>query len=274
MVERGGTVAREAMTVAGLPNPSPERLHRFHRNMRRLRVELRLLSHVLGAADQLRAQEVGRRLKRVARLVGEVRDFDVELALLAHPRLSRASHSSSDYLERTRGRLREEARTGRALLGAFLRAELDRGLVRDLEHVIEAAQPRLTDKGFLRAAALERERSRTRAERSLRRARRRPTPKRMHQLRSALRQAHHLHDQLAGPGLVRPFPGRIDRLQQALGRLHDLDVLADGLESLGPEVWRSAWARFERKRRRALRDLIASELGKRSVRERVSSLFE
>ena len=239
-------------------------------------MELRLVRHLLSPTEQLQAEDVGRRLKRVARLVGEVRDFDVELALLSHPRLARSSGASSEHLERTRGRLQEEARTGRALLGAFLRAELDRGLVRELAHVLEVAEPRLSPKGVLRAAAIERERSRARAERALRRARRRPTPKRMHALRSSLRQAHHLNDLLSVPGYgpVRPFPRRVDRLQQALGGLHDLDVLADGLESLGPEVWRSEWARIERRRRRRLREEIAGELGRRSVRESVSSLFD
>jgi CHAD domain-containing protein len=276
VTERGPTVEREARAIAGHPDPSPERLHRFHRNLRRLRVELRLLRHVLGATEQLRAEDLGRRLKRVARLVGEVRDFDVELALLGHPRLARASDPSFEHLERTRGRLREEARTGRALLGAFLRAELDRGLVREIDHILAAAQPHLTLRGVLRAAAIERKRSRERAERALRRARRRPTPRRMHNLRSALRQAHHLNDLLAVPGHgpVRPFPRRVDRLQQELGRLHDLDVLADGLESLGPEVWRSQWARVERRRRRKLREEIASDLDRRTVRDSVSGLFE
>ena len=239
-------------------------------------MELRLVRHILTPTEQLQAEDVGRRLKRVARLVGEVRDFDVELALLGHPRLARSSGASLEHLERTRGRLQEEARTGRALLGAFLRAELDRGLVRELAHVLEVAEPRLSPKGVLRAAAIERERSRGRAERALRRARRRPTPKRMHALRSSLRQAHHLNDLLSVPGYgpVRPFPRRVDRLQQALGGLHDLDVLADGLESLGPEVWRSEWARVERRRRRKLREAIAGELARRSVRESVSSLFD
>jgi CHAD domain-containing protein len=267
---------REAMTIAGHPNPSPERLHRFHRNLRRVRVELRLLRHVLRPSDELLAEDVGRRLKRLARLVGEVRDFDVELSLLAHPRLAKSARSSSDHLERTRGRLREEARTGRALLGAFLRAELDRGLVRDLERVLEAARPRLSPKSIGRAAGLERERSRERAERALKRARRQPTPKRMHGLRGALRQARHLSDLLEAPGegASKPFPGRVDRLQQELGRLHDLDVLADGLESLGPDVWSSSWARSERRRRRRLREEIAAELVRRAVRDSVSGLFE
>jgi len=97
----------------------------------------------------------------------------------------------------------------------------------------------------------------------------------MHGLRSALRQSHHLNDLLTipGRGRVRPFPPRIDRLQQALGRLHDLDVPADGLQSLGPQVWRSSWARFERRRRRKLREEIAAELARRSVRECVARLF-
>src|SRR5208337_1461825 len=67
-------VERDARTLAAHPDPSPERLHRFHRDLRRLRIELRVLHHVLGPAGKSVAEDLGRRLKRLARLVGEVRD--------------------------------------------------------------------------------------------------------------------------------------------------------------------------------------------------------
>ena len=267
---------RETLAIAGHPDPSPERLHRFHRDLRRIRVELETLRHLLPRGDRDRAAELLRRLGRVARLVGEVRDFDVGLALLAHPRLRRASGSSSEDFVRTRGRLQEEARTGRALLGAFLRAELDRGLVMELERVLAVARPRMSERRLERAAATERARSGGRAMRAIRRARRRPSPRRMHRLRSALRHARHLHE-LSSPGTgrdLRPFSSRLERLQQALGRLHDLDVLIDGLEGLGPAVWESEWARFERRRRRQLRAEITEELDRKEIRERVARLAE
>ncbi|HUI38007.1 MAG TPA: CHAD domain-containing protein [Thermoplasmata archaeon] len=270
-LERLRSAQTEMVRLAGAPDPTPEQLHRFHRRLRRLRIEIRLARSLQPPSGQAVARAVDRRLRRLSGLVGEVRDFDVSLGILGTSHGASAPDPSREAFERTRRRLREEARSGRALLGASLRAEIDSGLLREASALLEKVGPKLSGPaalGWMRTAIV---RQRRRVDRSLRKARRRPTTRRMHRLRGALRRAHHLVD-LAPPTTVPPFPSRLARLQRELGRLHDLDVVADGLEGLGDGAEGAEWIERIERRRRALRREIVTELGRRALRERVREI--
>ncbi|MCI4357570.1 MAG: CHAD domain-containing protein [Thermoplasmata archaeon] len=265
---------RDADRISIEPDPTPEQLHRFHQRLRRLRASIRLLARLLPEAQADRALEIHRRLRRVARLVGEVRDFDVAIAHLSDPRLSVAAEPPDERLEGMLRRMGEEAGTGRALLGAFLRSEIDRGLFEESDRLVATAGARLDGAKAWTACRRAVTSGRSRVERSLRRARRRSNPDRMHRLRIELRRAHILSDLVdAAVGRVEPsFPARLSGLQRSLGALHDLDLLVDGFEDVRGKAARSPWVRREDQRRRALRKEIILRFRKRSTRAAIASL--
>ena len=268
------SVRREAERISNATDPTPEQLHRFHQRLRRLRVGLGTAGSVLSERQRIVAVEVDRRLRRLARLVGEVRDLDVAIAHLSDPRLLISGESSEDGLQATVHRLGEEARTGRALLGAFLRSEGDRGLFRDAEAIVRSAAPRLDGRSGRAEAAAALGRGRRRIERSLKRARRRPDRDRMHRLRLVLRRVHLLCDLLDASSAARAasFPDGLARLQRSLGALHDLDLLVDGARRLGDATASSPWLRRAEKRRRALRSELAEVLERKTTRKSVERL--
>ncbi|HEV2519787.1 MAG TPA: CHAD domain-containing protein [Thermoplasmata archaeon] len=268
------STGRDAVRISVASDPTPEQLHRFHQRLRRLRGAVRIAASLLPRAHEEIASEVDRRLRRVARLVGEVRDFDVAAAHLSDPRLTTSPEPPGALLETEVRRLREEARTGRALLGAFLRSEIDRGLFREAEEILRSSPRRLRGPGAWRACRSAVKWVRSRLERALKKARRRGDPDRMHRLRMELRRAHLVSDFIdAAVGRRESsYPGRLARLQRALGTLHDLDLLMEGLEALGARVSDSEWIRREDRRRRALRKRLTSEVGRRSTKFAIASL--
>ena len=268
------SAGRDATRISLEPVPTPEQLHRFHQRLRKLRGAIRLISRLLTEAQSANALEIHRRLRRVARLVGEVRDFDVAIAHLSDPRLSASPEPPDGRLEAMLGRMREEAHTGRALLGAFLRSEIDRGLFEEAQGAIRNGGGRSAGPRAWKACRAALERGRSRVERTLKRARRRPNPDRMHQLRMELRRAHILSDFIdsAIGGAEPTFPGRLSRLQRSLGTLHDLDLLVRGFEGSGHSVSDSVWLRHEDKRRRALRKELLAQFRKRSTKSAIATL--
>ncbi len=268
------SAARDAGRISMEPDPRPEPLHRFHQRLRRLRAAIRLVSGLRTESQAAAATETLRRLRRVARLVGEVRDFDVAIAHLSDPRLSASDHAPDERLESMLRRLREEARTGRALLGAFLRSEIDRGLFEDTTAVLTSGGSRLEGRLAWKVARTALARGRSRIERALKRARRRPDPDRMHRLRLELRRVHLLSDLIDDAvGRDPPgFPSRLTTLQRSLGTLHDLDLLVEAAEGLGHGVEESEWVRREDERRRALRKELIARFRKRSTRAAIAAL--
>src|SRR5208282_3020395 len=81
-VRLDGTL-HEADRVIQNPKPAAESLHRLHRELRRLRVGLDVWARASTPARRLDLRSYDRRLRRLARLVGGVRDRDVALDLLA-----------------------------------------------------------------------------------------------------------------------------------------------------------------------------------------------
>lgn len=238
--------------VVARPHPTAGGLHRLHRELRRLRTALGVWESTLARRERERLRPFDRRLKRLARLAGRIRDRDVTIDLLAHVDGRAWGSEELAQLGQFRTRLRDDARTGRELLRAFLRAEEAAGLFPAIR--AEWHRPRLRYRardvrailGDVQGSGEERVRRAHRA------ARRKPSVTRLHRLRIRVRGLRHVNE-LRGaldPGDARPLSAPIRRLQTDLGRLHDLDVTLAGL---GPDVTETSWARSLRDERRRLR---------------------
>lgn len=253
------SVAGSVDIVIEETHPAPESLHELHREMRRLRHALALWMELLPSRQRALIRPLDRRLKRLARLVGRVRDRDVVLGLLEGGSLPRPVREDVPRVARLRARWRDDARTGRELLRVYLRSERDAHLFEGLRELLEL--PTRPAAGSLLGTILveEQERRHDRVRAAHRKARRKPTADRFHRLRIQVRRLRHLNEvrsRLDGLTLAR-FPPSARRLQEQLGRLHDLDVV---LADLDRELESSAWARALRDARRAVRDAIRAEL--------------
>ncbi len=245
-------VRRDVSEVIRHPHPTPGRLHHLHRELRRLRTALSVGREMFPKRDGAKLLALDRRVRRLARLVGGVRDRDVLLELLGSVGTKARPGLEAEMLERHRTRLRDDARTGRELLRAFARSETEAGLLDEVAGTLgrAARTARIPHLGRLLVAHHARGRERVAEAHS--KARRRPSMKRLHRLRIRVRQLRQVADlaRAVASAPDRTFDAPLHRLQQQLGRLHDLDVL---LASLDPALSATGWFRAlkdERKRRR------------------------
>ena len=249
------------------PTPTPETLHVLHRDLRELRVTHRLLLPAPpgGAADD----PTDRRLRRLAGLVGEVRDRDVAIDLLL-------GHSGDDGGKPRRdlqARLRHEGQIGRELLRANARAELDRRLLQTVIRDVSGAK-------VPAPAQLRREMETALAQhhatvvRAFRRGLRKPSTRRLHRLRIALRNARALRT-LVGRVTGHPaqsVPTELDKLQRMLGRLHDLDMVAERIEALPSGESVDRWERQWRRARKAERIRVLGRMQRKRTRKALNWL--
>ncbi len=254
--------------------PEAEALHRLHRDLRELRVAYGLLAEAYRPADRSGPADVDRRLRRLARLVGEVRDRDVGGQLVMRHRGDRDAIPAS-AVRRLRRRLDAEAHVGRDLLRAASRHELEQHLLRDLTRWAGTAPPPTAPRlahALTRARDGLDERLRGRYERALLRA----STRRLHAVRIALRNRRTLdqllHHVVAGP--LPSEPRELPKLQRALGQLHDLDLLAGRLATLPTSPAIVDWTLRLRGRRRRLRARLLRRLQARRVRRAFAGLRE
>ncbi|HLN51834.1 MAG TPA: CHAD domain-containing protein [Thermoplasmata archaeon] len=245
-------VDRSVDTVIRRPHPPAPLLHDLHRDMRRLVGGLSVWAQVLPKRDATKLELLIPRARRLSRLVGRVRDKDVTIALF-----SRYAQETDDAEEAARilrflMRLRDDARTGRELLRAFLRTERERGLFAEIGAFVTRPPARGPSERLRRLLAEEAATRHGRVTRARERARRRPSPERLHRLRIRVRQLRHFADLVAevAPESVGRVPLVLRRLQSRLGRLHDLDV---ALGTLDPDLHGTAWARRLYNQRRRMR---------------------
>ncbi|HXW67101.1 MAG TPA: CHAD domain-containing protein [Thermoplasmata archaeon] len=245
-------VRGELEALATRPHATPESLHDLHRALRRLRQALALWARLLGPADRRALRPLDRRVARLARLIGRVRDRDVMLGLIESANLPRPSADDLPRLLRLRARLRDDARTGRELLKVFARSEIDGRLAEHLETLLR--RPARADRvpSVRRLLEDEDERRRLRVRAAHRRARRKSSVNRLHRLRLQIRRLRHLDELRArlDPAFPVPNATAVRRLQAQLGRLHDLDIVLTGLDA---DLRGSRWAEAMREERRALR---------------------
>jgi len=243
------------------PHPSVESLHQLHREMRRLLVGLNIWAQLLPQRERDALRPVVRRWKRLSRLVGQVRDHDVVLSLLEEVESARVPPEDARGYHEFLSRLRDDTRTGRELLRAFLRTEREARLLEEVGVAIDSTPLHTAGVRLRRLLAVETEYRWGRVRKAHRKARRRPTVDRLHRLRIRLRQLRHTADLvgIVDPQAVASIPVAFRRLQAHLGRLHDLDV---ALLTLDPERAEMAWGealRVRRRReRRAARRALAS----------------
>jgi len=242
------------------PRPAASALHRLHRDLRRLRVGIAVWARLLPKAPRSELEGYDRRLKRLARLVGGVRDRDVTLSLLADRSLPGGPQERA-RLTQVRRRLGDDARVGRELLRVFLRAERDAGLFEGIRTGLHAHPPPNRVQhldGYLHRI---RDEGRQEVRDAHRRARRKPSTRRLHRLRIRMRNWRHLSDLSVTLDPVKPAPppAPLRALQRRLGRLHDLEVA----ENLARPARGTRWARSleeeqRRQRRRIVQQLRAS----------------
>ncbi len=240
-------------------------LHSLHQDLRRLASGLAVWGRLVPAREEAAVEEVAQRLRRLARLVGRVRDRDVTMELLARGGRGAASAADREAWRSFLGRLREDGHTDRELLRAFLTTERASGLL-DRARGALSVPPRLdATRGLSEILGKERHLRQGRVRRARRKARRRPTIERLHRLRIRIRQWRHLAsiETAAGAAIGRPPPQAWRQLQARLGRLHDLDV---ALTTVPDVLAESAQARRLKTARRTLREGIRRSLERLGVR--------
>ncbi len=262
-----GRYARDAIArtrartdaVIGRTDPLAEDLHALHRDLRRLRILVRWWSRAGPRPRREGLRVLAGRLRHLARLVGSVRDLDVELDLWEGLVGSRRAKIGEPWT--TFGRhLRDSTRTGRELLRASLRAERAAGIFEELEASLRGIGSATRLGELVRELKAERRRLAAAAGRARRRSLKSPRPERLHELRIRVRQLRYLTDLEDALSAARAptFPPRYTRLQRRLGELHDRDVLAEHLARLDPARTEPAWrARFERERETLRQELIS-----------------
>lgn len=244
---------------------SPEEVHDIHRDLRRVASGMSVWGRLIPSGEADSVVEVVQRLRRLARLVGRVRDRDVTTSLLLPARRRRSPPGDLDDWREFLVRLREDTHTGRELLRAFLRAERDAGLLDRARRLLEVAPRADAGRGLHRILAEERRRRQGRVRRAQRRACRRPTSERLHRLRIRIRQWRHLSslEVVARATANHPPPPSWQRLQARLGRLHDLDV---ALATVPEPLAKTAPAQRLREARRELRRSVRASLERLAAR--------
>jgi CHAD domain-containing protein len=252
------TLDREIEHGLGHTVLSPEEIHDIHRDMRRLASGLSVWARLVPARQRESVQELSRRVRRLARLVGRVRDRDVTTALLTPEGPATVRSEELRLWHEFLGRLREDTHTGRELLRAFLRTERQGGLFDRAKGLVDLGPRGDATRGLHKILAEERRRHQGRVRKAHRKAQRDPTSRRLHRLRIRIRQWRHLAtlEVAARSTTNRPPPPSWRRLQARLGKLHDLDValatVPEDLSDSGPAL------RLREKRRKLRRSLRAS----------------
>ncbi len=222
---------RRLLTLAaGATRPPPGVVHELHRELRRARIDVRVLRRSLpkGERAALRGLEEG--LDRLSKLAGEARDSDVLLASLS--RLTKGAPPEVRREARSLGlRLSREA----TVRHRNLRTEARKRLRRASERLPPLERRRASGgeaaRRFQRVVTEELGRAHEDLVRSRRRAARRPSVRRLHRLRISLRRLRHLRTSIAQAPERADLDTGWKRLQRDLGVHHDLAVLEELLRS-------------------------------------------
>ena len=225
----------EAALSVGVATPSIKAVHELRSSTRRVEAQLELLAMVKGLPRyKPEAAKVHRRLEKLRRIAGKVRDCDVQDKLLKDEdhTMSSAVEAPSD-IRSTQERLRksiakDRERNERKLIAAIGR-QLPK-LARDTEELLSALKPAkdlevhvdqlLGGVGKKMQSML---RSRERGEEHL------------HDLRKAAKRARYQCETMPGPAAAA-MARRLEELQDAGGAWHDLlDLATVCHENIGPE---------------------------------------
>lgn len=250
---------------------SPEAIHDLHRDLRRLAIGLSVWRQLVPSAREATLAELTQHLRRLARLVGRVRDRDVTAGLLVPPAGPRSRPGGDGAWNEFLRRLREDTQAGRELLRAFLTSERQNGLLDRLAEALELEPRRGAARRLHLVLAEERRRRQGRVRKAHRKARRNPSSERLHRLRIRIRQWRHLTalEGIQGASRSPPPPASWRRMQGRLGRLHDLDV---AIATIPDELHDAPGTRHLVETRRRLRRSVRRSLEELEARaERVGT---
>jgi CHAD domain-containing protein len=196
-------------------------VHQARVTSRRLREAVPVLATGLTGSKAGKAE---RKIRRVTRALGSVRELDVTVQLLDE--LARSPYVSRDAVEDVRARVMKERDAKR------------KTMIERLEDVnVEKLERRLASVGTALNEATSEPWRKALAERQMRRARRLAlamneagqmyAPERLHAVRIAAKKLRYGLELAVGSGLKQAAPHvrTIKRAQELLGKLHDLQVL-------------------------------------------------
>jgi CHAD domain-containing protein len=219
----------------GVADPTPKAVHELRSSTRRVEAQLALLAMVPGlpswrsAADKLR-----RRLDKLRRMAGKVRDRDVQEKLLKdHDQSLASAPEAPTTLDKAENKLRKKIAKARQRGERKLLAAVERQLpklARDTEAVLACLKPAAEQEvpvnqllGTIESQVERMLQSHERGEDHL------------HDLRKAAKRARYQCEGLPGPQAAA-MASRLEQLQDAGGSWHDLlDLAAVCHEELGPE---------------------------------------
>lgn len=217
-----------------------EPLHQCRVATRRLRELLPLCDAELGVRIAVRAR---RRVRALGAVLGTVRELDVSLGLVDE--LERTERAPQAAAGRLRQRVREERDRQRERMRTRLKPAYLRKVARDVAEVLKAIGMRdATDAWALVLA----ERLRERADRlrdGVAEAGPMYVSERVHEVRIAakkLRYALELASETGEADTAEPV-ARLKKVQDSLGRLHDIEILQELLRSIDlPAQREEPWA--------------------------------
>ncbi|HEX5284952.1 MAG TPA: CHAD domain-containing protein [Bryocella sp.] len=225
----------EAALSVGLANPTMKAVHELRAATRRVEAQLALLALVHGlpsyrpAADKLQ-----RRLDKLRRIAGKVRDCDVQEKLLKNQEKTMTSAVEAPAgvdkaQNKLRKRIAKNRRRGERKLLAAIEQQLPK-LARDTEAVLACLKPAAEEQIPVSQLLDPIE---SRMERMLESRKR--GEDHLHDLRKAAKRARYQCENLPGPQAAA-LAKRLEQLQDAGGSWHDLlDLATVCHEEVGPE---------------------------------------
>ena len=225
----------EAALSVGLANPTTKAVHELRSSTRRVEAQLNLLAMVTGLpAHKAAADKVQRRLNKLRRVAGDVRDCDVQEKLLndQHFQVSSAVEAPPD-LDKAQARLRKKIDKARQRGQKKLLSAIERQLpklTRDTEDLLKCLKPAADYQVPVGDLLLAIERRIDRLLRSRERG-----EDHLHEIRKAAKRARYQCESMPGPQAAA-MAKRLEELQDAGGAWHDLlDLATVCHEHFGPE---------------------------------------
>lgn len=215
----------EAALSVGVARPTPKAVHDLRSSTRRVEAQLELLTTIKGLPPYRPAAEnVLRRLEKLRRVAGRVRDSDVQGKLLKDEdhAMSSAVEAPSDLTktqEKLRKRITKDRQRNERKLVSTVEQQLPK-LARDTEELLAALKPakdlevRVDD--MLAAIEHKMERMLHSPERG---------EEHLHEVRKAAKRARYQCESMPGPEAAA-MAKRLEELQDAGGAWHDLLDLA------------------------------------------------
>lgn len=215
----------EAALSVGVAQPTPKAVHELRSSTRRVEAQLELLKMIKGLPSYKRkAEKVYRRLEKLRRIAGKVRDCDVQDKILKDDKhvMSSAVEAPSDLKstqEELRNHIAQTRERNQRKLIAAIEQQLPK-LTRDTEELLSALKPANDLKVHVDSLL---DGVRRKMERTLRSRER--GEEHLHELRKAAKRGRYQCESLPG-SQAASMAKRLEELQDAGGAWHDLLDLA------------------------------------------------